>query len=214
MTTHDEHPIAGPAQNYDLPDPRSVIEDTDWAALEHAYGAAHDTPIRLGQLLDEDPDVQAYALEMLDMSVLHQESLYSATPPAALYVASILDDPRTLAQHENYSTWDDRPRPLRAVLLDWLGQVADSAAYGETTDEADGNAPGVSDAVRAVRGTLHTAVSAQLLAPDPTSEKPPLPPPPHSSRRPIWPGASSEPPGTFVDCSPRAPTGVNAPPLS
>lgn len=145
-----------------------MIEDTDWAALEHAYGAAHDTAIRLCQLLDEDPDVQAYALEMLDMSVLHQESLYSATPPAALYVASILHDPRTLAQHENYSTWADRPRPLRAALLDWLGQVAESAAYGETTDEADGNAPGVSDAVRVVRGALHTAVSAQLLAPDPT----------------------------------------------
>lgn len=168
MTTHDDHPIDGPAENGGLPDPRSVIEGTDWAALEHAYGAAHDTPLRLCQLLDEDSEVQAGALGMLDMSVLHQESLYSATAPAALYMAAILDDPRTLAQHENYSTWDDRPRPLRAALLDWLGQVADSAAYGETTGEADGNAPGVSDAVRAARGTLHTAVSAQLLAPDPT----------------------------------------------
>ncbi|TRO59810.1 HEAT repeat domain-containing protein [Streptomyces sp. IB201691-2A2] len=168
MTTHDEHPSAGPAENGGLPDPRSVIEDTDWAALDHAYGPAHDTPLRLCQLLDEDPEVQAGALGTLDMSVLHQESLYSATPPAALYVAAILDDPRTLAQHENYFPWDDRPRPLRAALLEWLGQIADSAAYGETTGADDGNDPGVSDAVRAVRGTLHTAVSAHLSAPDPT----------------------------------------------
>ncbi|MEV8333069.1 HEAT repeat domain-containing protein [Streptomyces niveus] len=102
------------------------------------------------------------------MSVLHQESLYSATAPAALYVAAVLNDPRTLACHENYSAWDNRPRPLRAVLVEWLGQIADSAAYGETTDDEDGNDPGVTDAVRAVRGTIHDAVSTHLLAPDPT----------------------------------------------
>jgi hypothetical protein len=71
----------------------------------------------------------------LDISVLHQDSLCSATAPAALFVAAALNDPRTLA-HEDYSTWDDRPRPLRAALLDWLGRIADAAAYGETTDEA------------------------------------------------------------------------------
>ncbi|WP_245703302.1 HEAT repeat domain-containing protein [Streptomyces lushanensis] len=145
-----------------------MIECTDWSTLEHAYGVARDTPLRLLQLLAEDPDVQAGALGLLDMSVLHQESLYSATAPAALYVAAILNDPRTLARHEDYSTWDGRPRPLRAALLEWLGQIADSAAYGETTGEEDGNDPGVTDAVRAVRGTIHDAVSPHLLAPDPT----------------------------------------------
>ncbi|KOG45730.1 hypothetical protein ADK75_30210 [Streptomyces virginiae] len=151
-----------------LPDPRSVIEGTDWAALEHAYGPAQDTPLRLVQLMDEDPEVQAGALGLLDMSVLHQESLYSATAPAALCIAAVLNDPRTLTHHEDYSTWDDRPRPLRAALLDWLGQVADSAAYSETTGEDDGNAPGVTAAVRAVRGMIQDAVAPHLLAPDPT----------------------------------------------
>ncbi|MFE1961007.1 HEAT repeat domain-containing protein [Streptomyces sp. NPDC059479] len=145
-----------------------MIEGTDWTELEHAYGVAQDTPLRLLQLLDEDPEVQAGALELLDMSVLHQESLYSATAPAALYVSAVLNNPRTLARHRNYSAWDDQPRPLRAALLEWLGQIADSAAYGETTDEEDGNDPGVTDAVRAVRGAIHDAVSAHLLAPDPT----------------------------------------------
>ncbi|MFF3838205.1 HEAT repeat domain-containing protein [Streptomyces sp. NPDC001930] len=160
--------MSGQAMDGALPDPRLVIEGTDWTALEHAYGAAKDTPLRLLQLLDEDPDVQAGALGLLDMSVLHQESLYSATAPAALYVAAVLSDPRTLTIHENYSSWDGRPRPLRAALLEWLGQIADSAAYGETTGEEDGNEPGVTDAVRAVRGLICDAVSPHLLAPDPT----------------------------------------------
>ncbi|MEV0281305.1 HEAT repeat domain-containing protein [Streptomyces sp. NPDC050610] len=169
MTNQDDYQSADQTLHGPLPDPRSVIEGTDWTGLEHAYGVAQDTPARLLQLLDEDPEVQAGALELLDMSVLHQESLYSATAPAALYVAAVLNDPRTLARHENYSTWDDQPRPLRAALLEWLGQIADSAAYGETSDEEeDGNDPGVTDAVRAIRGTIHDAVSAHLSAPDPT----------------------------------------------
>lgn len=145
-----------------------MIECTDWTELEHAYGVAQDTPLRLLQLLDEDPEVQAGALELLDMSVLHQESLYSATAPAALYVAAVLNNPRTLSRHENFATWDEQPRPLRAALLEWLGQIADSAAYGETCNEEDGNDPGATDSVRAVRGTMHDAVSPHLLAPDPT----------------------------------------------
>ncbi|WP_328380619.1 HEAT repeat domain-containing protein (plasmid) [Streptomyces sp. NBC_00440] len=168
MTNQDDYRIAAQALQGQLPDPRSVIECTDWTALEHAYGKAQDTPLRLLQLLEEDPEVQAGALGLLDMSVLHQESLYSATAPAALYVAAVLNDPRTLARHENFSTWDGRPRPLRAALLEWLGQIADSAAYGETTDEEDGNDPGVTDAVRAIRSTIHDAVSTHLLAQDPT----------------------------------------------
>lgn len=144
-----------------------MIEDTDWAALEHAYGPARDTPLRLVQLLDDDPDVQASALGQLDMSVLHQESLYSATAPAAVFIAAILSDPRTLARHESCFPWEDRARPLRAALLEWLGRVADSAAYGETADADDGNDPGATDAVRAVRATIYDAVSAHLLAPDP-----------------------------------------------
>ncbi|MFJ7126224.1 HEAT repeat domain-containing protein [Streptomyces sp. NPDC098101] len=168
MTNHDDCRIAAQALHGQLPDPRSVIECTDWSALEHAYGKAQDTPLHLVQLLAEDPEVQAGALGLLDMSVLHQESLYSATVPAALYVAAVLNDPRTLARHEDFSTWDGRPRPLRAALLEWLGQIADSAAYGETTDEEDGNDPGVTDAVRAIRGTIHDAAFTHLLAPDPT----------------------------------------------
>jgi hypothetical protein len=145
-----------------------VIEGTDWAALEHAYGAAQDTPLRLLQLLDEDPEVQAGALGQLDISVLHQDSVYSATAPATLFVAAALNDPSTQASHENYSTWDDCPRPLRAALLEWLGRIVDAAACGERTDEDDGNDPGVTEAVRAIRGLIYNAVLPHLRAPHPT----------------------------------------------
>lgn len=168
MTTQNEYPFSGGAARGPLPDPGSVLEHTDWAVLEHAYGPAQDTPLRLVQLLDEDPEVQAGALDMLDMSVLHQESLYSATAPAALYVAAVLNDPRTMTVHDNYAAWDERPRPLRAALLEWLGMIADSAAYGETTGEDDGNDPRDTDAVRAVRGLIYDAVLPHLRATDPT----------------------------------------------
>ncbi|MER6785741.1 hypothetical protein ABT330_14135 [Streptomyces sp. NPDC000658] len=71
---------------------------------------------------------------MLDVAVLHQGSLYTATAPAALFVAAILNHPVGLAEHEGYLPWDDGPsRSLRIDLLAWLGQMAESAAYGENT---------------------------------------------------------------------------------
>ncbi|MGW6396489.1 HEAT repeat domain-containing protein [Streptomyces sp. NPDC055103] len=168
MTTQDEYPFSGEAACGPLPDPDSVLEHTTWAVLEHAYGPAQDTPLRLVQLLDEDPEAQAGALDMLDMSVLHQESLYSATARAALYVAAVLNDPRTMTIHDNYAAGDGSPRPLRAALLEWLGMIADSAAYGETTGEDDGNDPRDTEAVRAVRGLIYDAVLPHLRATDPT----------------------------------------------
>lgn len=57
----------------------------------------------------------------------HQNTIYSATVPVAFYVAAILADPRT-ATAGVYRRHDMRQgsvcRPLRAVLLDWLGEIA------------------------------------------------------------------------------------------
>ncbi|MCX5231319.1 hypothetical protein [Streptomyces sp. NBC_00233] len=104
---------------------------------------------------------------MLNMSVLHQESLYSATAQAALYVATVLTDPRTMTLHDNYTAWDERPRTLRAALLERLGMIADSAAYNETSGEDDGNDPQDADAVRAVSGVIYDAALPHLQAADP-----------------------------------------------
>lgn len=113
-----------------LPEPATVLADTNWAALEHAYGTAEDTPAQLVALLDAGQGVRSRALDHLDHAVLHQCTLYSATAPAALYVAGILTDPRTAVPVG--ATPRAIPGPLRAELLDWL----DSAA-NEVTDEAE-----------------------------------------------------------------------------
>ncbi len=150
-----------------LPDPAALIEETDWESLEHAYGPAEDTARRLVELLDEDSEVQANALAQLDMSVLHQGSLYSATPPAALFVAAILRHPRTLIEHESAYPWDNRRRPFRAALLEWLGLMAESVAYEEPGDGVEGDEQDVIESCRATRPAIYSAVAPYLDDPFP-----------------------------------------------
>ncbi|MBV1947224.1 HEAT repeat domain-containing protein [Streptomyces sp. BV129] len=163
---------------------REVLSGTDWESLQHAYGSGEDIPISLCSLVDEDPEVRSGALAALDMSVLHQGSLYTVTAPAALFVAAILDHPVGLAEHEGHFPWDDGPpRSLRAALLAWLGQVAESAAYGEDpvrdrTDwqwepwhdegrhEHDPDELAALHACREIRPALYDAVEPFLSSPD------------------------------------------------
>ncbi|MFJ8045463.1 HEAT repeat domain-containing protein [Kitasatospora sp. NPDC096147] len=154
------------------PDPAAVLAGTDWAALDHAYGPAESTAEDLLGLLDEDPEVQAGSLGALEMSVLHQGSLYTATAPAALFIAGILSDPRTLVAHEGFFPWDDRVRPLRVALLEWLGEFAHSAGLDreEWIDPDDPEEAGVLAAVtacQAVRPQVLVAVRPFLDDADP-----------------------------------------------
>lgn len=154
--------------------PRAVIEDTDWDGLRHAYATASDAPARLLQLLSEDPERSGDALAYLDAVLLHQGSVYSTTAPSAEFVAGILDDPRTLVRCHSALQWDERERPLRAALLEWLGAVAASAAYDEpggldvsaASDDAnehdDEDERRAVEAWRAVRADVYTAVEAFL----------------------------------------------------
>lgn len=167
VTSKNEGPLDASTAGSCLPDPHSLIEDTDWSSLQHAYGPAQDTPSRLLELLHDDSEIRAAALEQLDITVLHQGSLYTATAPAALFVAAILDDSRTLVLQESVFPWEDSSRPLRAALIDWLGTAADSAAHGEAEDDPDEVTPAPANAVRRIRVVLYEAVSAHLQAPDP-----------------------------------------------
>ncbi|MGW7824780.1 hypothetical protein ACWGLF_43645 [Streptomyces puniciscabiei] len=97
----------------------------------------------------------------------HQNTIYSATVPAAAYVAAILSDPRTGTVVVDR---DGRARPLRAALLDWVTSVAI-----EVDSEAEAQMAGVgfcleeypeSVQVRALRPGLFQAVSAFLHTPD------------------------------------------------
>ncbi|MEV6957400.1 hypothetical protein [Streptomyces sp. NPDC051183] len=109
----------------DLRDPAVVLAGTDWDVLEHAMGSAEDTPRMLVALLDADQRVRSEALEYLHHVVHHQNTLYDATVPAALYVAAILTDPRAALPVDKQP--HDFPGPLRAALLGWLGSVDDAA---------------------------------------------------------------------------------------
>ncbi|WP_267713815.1 hypothetical protein [Streptomyces sp. CoH17] len=108
-----------------LPDPAVVLAETDWCDLEHAYGTAESTPTQLVALLDADQGVRSEALGHLHHVVHHQNTLYAATAPAALYVAAILLDPRTALPVEKGPR--DFPGPMRAELLGWLDSVANAA---------------------------------------------------------------------------------------
>ncbi|PKV82661.1 hypothetical protein [Streptomyces sp. TLI_146] len=153
----------------DLPVPALVLEGTDWDALEHSMGPAGDTPQMLADLLDADQRVRTQALDHLHHVVHHQNTLYDATVPAALYVAAILTDPRTSLPVDKEP--HDAPGPLRAALLGWLGSVADAAS-----DEAAASSrrcgfppedypPFVQTCL--LRPLLYRAVAAFFDAPDP-----------------------------------------------
>jgi hypothetical protein len=150
--------------------PFSVLEDTDWDRLEHAYGPASDAPGQLARLLGEDAESCGDALAYLDAAILHQSSIYSATAPAAVFVAGILGDPRTLISCESALPWDERERPLRAALLEWLGRVAESAAYQELEpddeEEWDDEAQAI-EACRAARLDLYACIAPFLDDADP-----------------------------------------------
>ncbi|MFF3343608.1 hypothetical protein [Streptomyces flavidovirens] len=150
-----------------LPDPRAFVRATDWQALEHAYGPADKSPALLIGLLSDDPSTQATALRHLEDPIHHQNSVYSATVPAALFVAAALMDPSTATV---LTAPVGRQKQVRAALLDWVESVANAVG-----DEAEATmarlglrlerSP-VSVQVRALRPALFRAVSAFLHDPD------------------------------------------------
>ncbi|MFG2713571.1 hypothetical protein ACGFX2_23865 [Streptomyces goshikiensis] len=108
-------------------DPHELLLRTDWNAVEHCCpDVASQTPVILLELLDEDPRVQGSALRELAEAHTRTGCFYSATAPAARFVAAVLGDPRTLAQvsdrmaGEEHDLGPKAPFPLRAGLLNWL----------------------------------------------------------------------------------------------
>jgi hypothetical protein len=145
----------------------SVLDDTNWAALTHAYGSAADTPVVLATLLSGDPDQYGTALGYLDAAVLHQGRVYPATAPTALFVAGILDDPRTTITCTSDLPWEPRERPLRAALVEWLGSVAASASRWDDEPAPPDEAPLIARC-QAIRRTLYDAAIPFLGDPDDT----------------------------------------------
>lgn len=71
----------------------AALDSIDWASLEHAYGAADDTPARLRALVGDDDAKRADARYWLSASIHHQGSLYSASAPAVPFLVAAACDP-------------------------------------------------------------------------------------------------------------------------
>ncbi|WP_329212557.1 hypothetical protein [Streptomyces sp. NBC_01708] len=157
MTTMD---VEGP-----LPDPWELVEGTDWASLEHAYGSAEGAASVMGGLLAADLDTQVRAMRYIEDPVHHQNTIYSATVPAALYVAAALSEPRT----RTMLPCEQGECPLRATMLDWLESVASAVGNdAEAIRERLGFSwDAASVQIRALRPALFRAVSPFLHDLDP-----------------------------------------------
>lgn len=169
MTVGSDH--LGDSAAARLPDPETLLRDTDWRALEHARGTAEDIPAALIALLAPDPAARSRALDHGLEPVRHQNSIYSATPPAALYIAAILSDPRTIAVG-SYELMQRHQRerqqlPLRAALLDWLHLlVLDANDECLAATQRYGLEDPHMESLRALRPTLFHAVAEYLLDAD------------------------------------------------
>ncbi|MGW5556928.1 hypothetical protein ACWER9_06860 [Micromonospora sp. NPDC003944] len=173
MTADHSHHTGEPAEVGPLPDPRTLLLKTDWVSLWHAYGPAEDTPSTLAELIDDEPAARADALQHLFNTVYHQNSIYPATVPTTLYLAAILSEPRTATAlvDERIRSRPVPPRPLRVVLLDRLGGIADDVSDAAVAQLERLGFP-LSDYremvdLRDQRQVILQAVSAFLHDPDP-----------------------------------------------
>ncbi|MFD7873650.1 hypothetical protein ACFV5G_05890 [Streptomyces sp. NPDC059766] len=147
------------------PAAQAELTDTAWTALPHVCTGRHnvpDTPDILVGLLAADGARRVRAVEDLHRLLLNQERVFPATAPAALVVAGLLRDPRTLAEDQ----WARRAgkRPLRAELLNWLASFAGVARRDVT--EGAGASRDLA-AARAARPVLHARIASFCQDGDP-----------------------------------------------
>ncbi|WP_239105434.1 hypothetical protein [Streptomyces sp. 604F] len=152
---------AGAPREPDLPPYQVVLSATDWGSLETPFGNGEDLPEVLSRLLTPDPRVQVNALSELGEMVGHQNTIYEATAPAAMYVAGILTHPAATTPRPY------RNVPIRAALLNWLASTAYDASdeiVGRTEQHfPDLLAPGtIVASFRDLRPMLYRAVSPFL----------------------------------------------------
>jgi len=147
--------------------PEDVLAQTDWSAVEHAYAGepgVASSPEILAGLLDEDAGRQGRALADLNCRVHHQDTIYSATAPAVLFVVAALADRRTLTSVVRGHGVRAVDVPLRVALLCWLTSVMQYAA-----DSYDGRRRGFAvdvEACRAVRPSVFGVARAMRGDPD------------------------------------------------
>src|SRR4051812_24355006 len=75
-----------------------MLDDIDavpWANLRHAFGAATDLPARIRALAAKDRDERQAALKELFARLVHQGSVFDATPRAVPFLFELLADEST-----------------------------------------------------------------------------------------------------------------------
>ncbi len=98
----------------------SVVQDTDWGGLRHAYGPASDAPAHLLALVSGDSEKCSRAVAYFHTAMLHQGSVYPAALPFIKILVGLLDDPRSDIVIAEVGPWDRKPQPLRAALIYYL----------------------------------------------------------------------------------------------
>lgn len=116
-----------------------IIGATDWSRTFHVYGLGTDAPGHLTALLSDDEGARSKALGYLYGALLHQDTLYPATVPAARFVAAVLDHPAAdLPTADPFSGASNASAlPMRVRLLSFLADVAEAAATDRTDTELD-----------------------------------------------------------------------------
>ncbi|MGW1395672.1 hypothetical protein ACWD6Q_28875 [Streptomyces nigra] len=109
-----------------LPHHQALLDGTDWASLEIPFGpgAGEALPTALARILDPDPVIRSAATDDALRMVTHQNTIYQATVPVALYVAAILHHPTISADSFGHNADMPPHRPTLARLLDWLSATA------------------------------------------------------------------------------------------
>ncbi|MDT0347438.1 hypothetical protein [Streptomyces litchfieldiae] len=110
-----------------LPHYQTLLNGTDWASLATPCGTGEALPTTLTGLLDPDPAVREAAAKDALGQVTHQNTIYEATVPVALYVAAILDHPAVTAGDLDHDTVVPSRHPTLVRLLDWLSDTAHDA---------------------------------------------------------------------------------------
>lgn len=71
-----------------------TTDQTNWAALTHAYGSAEDVPGHLAALESDDAEQRRVALDALWSSLCHQGTVYEASRAAVPALASLMSKVR------------------------------------------------------------------------------------------------------------------------
>lgn len=73
----------------------TLLEQTDWASLKHAYGSAADVPDQIRCLTSDDKETRDKALWQLYGNIFHQGTRYQASPYAVPCLYALLSDSST-----------------------------------------------------------------------------------------------------------------------